>query len=337
MPIDNHPIDFVIYWVDGNDPNWQNEKSQYDTSIDGDKRVSRYRDWDNLQYWFRSVEKFTPWVNKIHFVTWGHLPKWLNTKNPKLNIVKHTDYLPTEYLPTFSSRPLELNLHRIKGLAEHFVAFNDDMFIIKPLDRTFFFKNGLPTDFCIATAISPPIKVDTLPFTKFNNVAVLNTHFDKKTQVHKYFWKWMSPHYGWDALRNLILSGEHHFRGFSNNHLPYSYLKSTYKDIWNKEFDMLNESSTHKFRNRNDVNQWLIRCWQLVNGNFEPIARHSKGRVFEVYGNIPDNTELYQTIINQKVPMICINDNDNIDFNGIKERIITSFNKILPEKSSFEK
>jgi len=117
----NKPIDFVMIWVDGNDPEWQKEKAKYDGSVvtTANSEV-RYRDWDNLQYWFRAVEKYAPWVNKIHFVTWGHIPKWLDTTNPKLNIVKHSDFIPEEYLPTFSSHTIELNLHRIEGLAEIF-------------------------------------------------------------------------------------------------------------------------------------------------------------------------------------------------------------------------
>ena len=72
------PIDFIMIWVDGNDPEWQKEKRKYQPGDAADDREIRYRDWDNLQYWFRAVEKFAPWVNRIHFVTCGHLPKWLN-------------------------------------------------------------------------------------------------------------------------------------------------------------------------------------------------------------------------------------------------------------------
>ena len=109
-----NPIDFVIIWVDGNDKQWQAEKAKYDgkTVTNANSEV-RFRDWDNLQYWFRGVEKFAPWVNKIHFVTWGHLPKWLDTTNPKLNIVNHKDYIPSKYLPTFNSHTIELNLSLI--------------------------------------------------------------------------------------------------------------------------------------------------------------------------------------------------------------------------------
>lgn len=39
-----------------------------------DNRVIRYRDWENLKYWFRGVETFAPWVNKVYFITYGHIP-----------------------------------------------------------------------------------------------------------------------------------------------------------------------------------------------------------------------------------------------------------------------
>ena len=57
----NNAIDFVITWVNGNDPEWRKEKSLYSgdaisNSFELDIREERYRDWDNLQYWFRGVE-----------------------------------------------------------------------------------------------------------------------------------------------------------------------------------------------------------------------------------------------------------------------------------------
>ena len=73
-------------------------------------------------------------------LTHGHLPKWLNINNPKLNIAKHSDFIPKEYLPTFSSHSIELNLHRIEGLVERFVYFNDDMFLLRPVKRELFLQ-----------------------------------------------------------------------------------------------------------------------------------------------------------------------------------------------------
>ena len=130
----NNQIDFVITWVDGNDPEWIREKEKYSQNNAGDNREIRFRDWGILKYWFRSIEKFAPWVNKIYFITWGHLPAWLNTNNPKLIIVKHEDYIPSKYLPTFNSHTIEWNIHRIKGLSDNFVYFNDDTFLCQKTD-----------------------------------------------------------------------------------------------------------------------------------------------------------------------------------------------------------
>lgn len=95
----NNNVDIVITWVDGSDPNWLAEKKMYTKKSNN----VRYRDWDNLVYIFRGIEQFMPWVHKIYFVTWGHLPKWLNIDNEKLVIVNHQDYIPEKYLPTFNS------------------------------------------------------------------------------------------------------------------------------------------------------------------------------------------------------------------------------------------
>ncbi len=81
----------------------------------------RYRDYGLLRYWFRSVERFAPWVNRMFFVTCGQKPEWLDENNPRLRLVNHADYIPAACLPTFQSNTIELNLHRIPDLSERFV------------------------------------------------------------------------------------------------------------------------------------------------------------------------------------------------------------------------
>ena len=50
-------IDFVVTWVDGNDPVWQEKKSSYDGSVNTSKQsmnsVKAYREWGTFKYWFR--------------------------------------------------------------------------------------------------------------------------------------------------------------------------------------------------------------------------------------------------------------------------------------------
>lgn len=329
-------IDFVIIWVDGNDPEWREEKNKYRINNIGDGRNIRYRDWENLKYWFRGVEKYASWVNKIHFVTWGHLPDWLDTSNPKLNIVNHKDFIPEEYLPTFSANPIELNLHRIKGLEEQFVYFNDDMFIINNVEPKDFFVDGKPCDSAI---LSPAIKdkKDAIGNIVLNDMAIVNTYFDKNIQMKSNLKKWFNYKYEFkEKLKNVLLFPWNSFTGFYEFHLPSSFLKSTYNEIWDKEFEELNETSTHKFRDlKLDVNQWLIRDWQLASNNFVP--RSTKfGKLF----TLNKDTNLVSFFKKMKYKVVCLNDDAKIDeelFEKMKNQLKESFSEILPDKCSFEK
>ena len=330
-------IDFVIIWVDGNDPKWLAEKAKYENNnnVNTDNRARRYRDWDNLQYWFRGVEKFAPFVNKIHFVTWGHLPKWLNTNHPKLNIVKHSDYIPKEYLPTFSANPIEDNLFRIKGLSENFVFFNDDMFLIKSVKETDFFFNDLPCDSAILNAnIS---RRENKTHIEAANMDIINDYFDKNKVIKKNFFKWFNLKYGSYLLRTVCLMPWHSFPGILNLHLPNSYKKSTFVELWDKEFEILDETSKRKFRYALDVNQWLFQDWQIASGNFHPRNAHI-GMNYALCDDENYNEKVYNIIKKQKYKMVCVNDMvDDENFEKVKLELKNTFEAILPNKSEFEK
>ena len=76
----------------------------------------------------------------MFFVTCGQKPDWLDETNPKLRLINHAAYIPSEYFPTFHSDTIELNLHRIPDLSERFVLFNDDMFLLRPSTPDQFFR-----------------------------------------------------------------------------------------------------------------------------------------------------------------------------------------------------
>ena len=89
------PIDAVITWVNGSDPVWLKLKARTKQlasglpldcinglnssceSREGDGD-NRYRDNDELRYNFRSLDKYAPWLRRIHLVTNGQVPNWLN-------------------------------------------------------------------------------------------------------------------------------------------------------------------------------------------------------------------------------------------------------------------
>ena len=328
-------IDFVIIWVDGNDPEWQKEKSKYSpTSMDFSDAPVRYRDWDNLQYWFRGVEKFAPWVNKIHFVTWGHLPPWLNTSNPKLNIVNHKDYIPEKYLPTFSSHTIELNLHRIDGLAEQFVYFNDDMFLIRPMTPDMFFKKGLPCDTFGLNCIY--FGHDSAGHFVGSDMEIINTEFKNKRTIQKRdFRKWYSLKNGFKTnLKTAMLSLWEFFPGFHYNHIPSSFLKATFEEVWEKYEDILDKTCSDKFRQESNVNQWVMKFWQLCKGSYA-VRTNKIGNVFHIDEDTFDKA--CRAVALQQYWMVCINDTPRtISFEEKKKALADCFEGILPEKSSFE-
>ncbi len=335
--MEHETIDFVIAWVDGNDKQWLAEKAEYSPSAMADSATPvRFRDWDNLQYWFRGIEKFAPWVNKIHFITWGHLPEWLNTNHPKLHIVNHKDYIPEKYLPTFNSHTIELNMHRINGLAEHFVYFNDDMFITKPTQTTDFFRNGKPCDTFGLNCIY--FGHDSAGHFNGSNMEIINTEFkDQKKRIMKRdFGKWFSMKNGFrKVMKTMLLIPWEWFPGFHYDHLPSSFCKSALAEVWEKYPDILDKTCSDKFRQESNVNQWLFKYWQFCQGNYE-VRSDRFGECFHIEEKNFD--DLCRAIESQKYQMVCINDTPRtLHFENKKQAVNECFAKILPEKSKFEK
>lgn len=331
-------IDFIVPWVDGSDPVWRAEKKRYQGKTQDDSNSeNRFRDWGLMPYWFRAVEKFAPWVRKIHFITYGHLPSFLNTNHPKLHIVRHEDYLPSEYRPTFNANTIELNMHRIDGLSERFVYFNDDMYLLRPLAERNFFFNGLP---CTCGA-EVPFSVTGQPgiwqHLIVNDLRTINTHFHKPAQVQKNARKYRSGVYGIKTNIRTFAAEKlfpENFLGFRNLHAPAAFLKSTFEEIWNMEPKLLHETSRHHFRTSDDVNQWLALWWQIAGGNFQP---HLVDNLVEDV--TADSIEqLCYTITEQQHDMICLNDPvGDVPFDELSKSLKVAFETILPEKSGFEK
>ena len=135
-------IDLVYLWVDGNDPQWRAKHNAFVGKTETKSSVNcegRYADHDELKYSLRSAEMYAPWIRKIFIVTDNQIPSWFDISNPKIRVVDHTEILPTECLPCFSSRPIEHSLYKISGLAEHFLYANDDMYFNLPLSPSDFF------------------------------------------------------------------------------------------------------------------------------------------------------------------------------------------------------
>lgn len=330
-------MDFVIAWVNGNDPKWQEEYKKYKSAENGgDTHFARFRNWDNLQYWFRGVEKFAPWVNQIHLITWGHLPEWLNTDHPKLNIVNHRDFIPEKYLPTFNSRTIDLNFHRIKELDEEYVYFNDDMFLINTMKESDFFVKGKPCDMPVFATISGD---STYLLTLQKNNILLNRNFVKKETVQQQSKNWFNFKYGIkNNLKNYLLYtiDTEVFSGFMNPHLPQACKKSTLKELWQKEPKEMDYSCSFSFRNHATVNQYLQRYWQFAKNDFHPTNLSKLGTGFRLQKTAASTVAKF--IKNQEKSIVCINDHIEMkdSFDIATQKINSAFEEILPDRSGFE-
>ena len=336
-------IDFVLTWVDGSDESWKKLKRTY-LEADAHKLSSdsetysdiRYRDFGLLKYWFRAVERFTPWVNRIFFVTCGQKPDWLDESNPKLRLVNHEEYIPADYLPTFNSNTIELNLHRIPDLSEQFVLFNDDMFLLRPLKPVFFFRKGLPVLIC---DLRVPLFSQYNNWNRIivNNCAALKQGIRLKPMILKHKWKFIDvTNLGFAcAIRNILsLAINRTVIPNSFGHMPEPHLKSTFEEIWRTIPVIMDNTSRSRFRADDNINQWLANAWNMFSGRFYPAAPFGN--------NYTITKDTFSAICNdirkQSFPEICINDSgDEAEMRLCLDEIHKAFDSLLPDKSSFEK
>ena len=146
--------------------------------------------------------------------------------------------------------------------------------------------------------------------------------------------KWFSPKYGRLLLRSFCMLPFRLFAGFYITHLPSSFLKTTFIEVWEREYEELNQTCLHRFRNVTDVNQWVMEYWQFAQNRFVPRSP-DVGKYFEGKNTFQ---EMCQAIKEQKYSMICFNDSSDFsDFEKYQAEIQSCFEKILPQTCEFEK
>ncbi|MBF0699725.1 stealth family protein [Streptococcus danieliae] len=329
-------IDFVVTWVDGADPVWLSRKKTYlkeKLGVDvGDESVEdgddRYRDFGLFKYWFRSIEKYAPWVNKIFLITDRQKPEWLDVNHPKIRWVNHDEFIPQEYLPTYSSPAIELNFHRIEELSENFVYFNDDVYLVNPVEPQDFFVNNLPKHVAIYDAIVP-----WHPFIKtlYNNMEVLYRHFPTKSALRRSPLKFFSLKYGFmGILKNLLLLPWKP-TGYVELHIANPVKKSTISKIWELESATIQKTVESPLRDYSTgINQYLFRYWEIESNQFEPQSISIGKRI-----DMNQVDELAEILRTSRYNMVCIN--DTLEFNYENQSKIQKLleNK-FPNKSNFE-
>ena len=150
-------IDAVVTWVDGSDRAHQAKRAAALDStrrlspkaIPGGRNQTRFADSDEIRYCLHAIRRFMPWIRTIHLVTDNQRPGFLDAETcVRLGVVlvdHATIFRGYEWaLPTFNSRTIETMLHRVPGLADRYIYFNDDVLVLEPCGPDdFFLEDGI--------------------------------------------------------------------------------------------------------------------------------------------------------------------------------------------------
>jgi hypothetical protein len=296
------PIDIVFTWVDGSDPTWRSAFERWNTALPSplgrDARdPSRYRDNGELRFALRSVWSFAPWARSIHIVTAGHVPHWLRPRSDRVHIVAHEQILSAADLPTFNSHAIEARLHHIPGLAEHFIYFNDDVFLARAQPRTNYFDEaGVPR-----TAMEPPASSLALGWTEAS-----------------------CDHSARNGIR-LIEQDAGASPACRPCHGPFPQRRSHLYELEARFGPQLAATASHRFRDPSDVSlpSFLAPMHGLVTGR----ARTSPARVEAI--NVDDadlSGRLGDLAVGGTVDAFCLNDTERVptDPSGPR-RAVTTF------------
>lgn len=329
----NFDIDFVVSWVDGNDPQWMSKHDKYASQDTLDVKKARFRDYGIFKYWFRAVQSYAPWVHHIFLVTDNQRPDWL-IENDKLTVIDHSQIMDEKYLPVFNSSAIELNVHKIPNLAEHFVYFNDDMFLNKLVRPTDFFSTkGLPKDTAGLNAIQPLYDFD---YIHVNNMKIINENFSKKDVMRTQFFKFFNPINMELNIYTALLFFWPKFTRFFDLHYPYSINKSQMSSVIRENLIAYNKTMNDRFRSTDDITIWLVRYYALVKGQFSPRTP----RVGKIYDLLTQRQGAIDDLVRGKHKMIVMNDDANIsdsEFDRLTIELHKLFQEKLPDRSSFEK
>lgn len=291
-------MDIVITYVNGLDPEWQKDYEKYTNIPILEKR---FRDWGTLKYLFRGIEKNMPFIRKVHLVVSqeSQVPEWIDRN--EVNIVLHKDIIPEEHLPTFNCNPIEMHLHRINGLDEEYLYFNDDIFPMKPCKPEDFFKGG-----CGLLGMSRHL----FALNMFKKICNNSNRIARKA---------------------LGLSPSLFF--LRPQHICTPMLKSECENVYSIAKKEITESLT-RTREENNLNQYLFLDYMYLKGRL--INKRISKKHFSL--GVASESKICKFLENPTHALTCINDVHMSEerFKSVQATLINTFEKVFPDKSKFE-
>ncbi|MCQ2145641.1 MAG: hypothetical protein MJY72_07855 [Bacteroidales bacterium] len=290
-------MDIVITYVDGLDPLWMQD---YENAVGGKLNEKRFRDWGTLRYLLRGIRKFMPYIDNVFLVVAreSQVPSWVSEK---LKIVLHKDIIPKELLPVFNSTAIEMFLHRIPGLSEQFIYFNDDIFPVAQSRPEDFFRDG---------------KV----VMKHSRCFLPWGMFKRQTQASDRLAKSAAGACGIGFMRP--------------QHICSPMLRSCSEELYRlKEKEIL--SLVTPLRKPFNVNQYIFTDYLYYTGR--TIQQRRSKKHFSLAASSMDKIESF--ILNPTAQFACINDVNmpQEKYLECRKRLLAAFETLLPEPCDLER
>jgi hypothetical protein len=319
------PIDIVYLWVDGSDPAWRTKRrnsllelNQFDlndlarySNVEG-----RFRDNDELRYSLRALEQY-----------FGQVPKWLRFSE-RISIIDHLDLIPQDKLPTYDSGNIESYIHRIPGLTERYIYFNDDVFFGAPVNvNDWFWDGGIYVAWSDEPYVSDePMRTDA---TALENACRLSN-------------QWFNSTGGSDHSQSLKIPPVndhyvHTFRTFA--HSPRPMLKSVLFELERMAPDLFSKVRSTVFRvwNKPTIVSDFVMRWTLATGQAQ-VRDHSHLYISTGTDASAAQLDLLSSMLG-RIEFFCINDtsDDTESEDPHFEIVRNAMEKMFPIASGFEK
>ncbi|MEW1850391.1 stealth family protein [Streptomyces albidoflavus] len=311
------PLDVVYTWVDGDDPGLAAKREAHRTggapgASSREAGASRYTSHDELKYSLRSLQMYAPFLRNIYIVTDGQTPSWLDTSAPGVHVVDHKDiFRSPEALPVFNSHAIGTQLHRIPGLSEHYLYFNDDIFLGRPVTPNHFFHgNGIAK----------------LPFSP-SQLGLGAPHPEEP-----------APNSAGKNVRRLLR--EEHGRMTVNKfaHTPHPQIRSVMREIEERFAEEVDRTARSRFRAPTDIAMGASFHHHQAFLTGRAVPGTYKTRYIDVAR--PDAGErLEELVANRRFDFFCLNDvNSPADEqDAINRKIHTFLETYFPFPSRYER
>lgn len=214
-----------------------------------------------------------------------------------MKIIEHSEIIPKELLPTFNSNTIELHVHRIPDLAEHFIYINDDMYPLNDLTESdFFTEDGKP---------KINLRLKTQPVNTYRTFLKNSELFAKKVL----------------GIKDKVGADEFYRDGHSWTPMIKSHMEKLYN------FDSTIKRTCTPFRDKKNLTQQVSTYYEYFSDNLAPRTIQTKYWDFRKEATLDE-------ILAAEYHIVCINDSGlNEDVPLQMENLETWFQKIVPDKS----